>query len=357
MLEQTSVTAYGHLINGEIIDSATGGGIDVLDPSTGKVFARIPRGGAAEVDRAVDAARSAFEGEWGAKSALERGRILMKISALILENFEELTALESRDTGKPMKQARADITATARYFEYYGSAADKHHGETIPYSKGMTVLALRVPHGVTAHIIPWNYPSQIFGRSVGGALAAVGLGQTLERTEEGDGLYRRHLLVEAALLGEETDPVANLAAIVGTQDLDPARGDRLKAQDHAQRRGLARSVGAQEAADAAGGHLKAEIAHGLKGPIAFAHAVQRQGCRHPIPRYRAIRLASAPEVANCIRRKVHTFGGSTLTSKVRPMNFDGFKASPLRRTSKCRCGPVEKPVEPTRPTRSPPATA
>ncbi|VVT24401.1 aldehyde dehydrogenase family protein [Rhizobium sp. EC-SD404] len=172
MLEQTSVTAYGHLIDGEIIDSATGGGIDVLDPSTGKVFARIPRGSAADVDRAVKAARSAFEGDWGAKSALERGRILMKVSALILENFEELTALESRDTGKPMKQARADITATARYFEYYGSAADKHHGETIPYSKGMTVLALRVPHGVTAHIIPWNYPSQIFGRSVGGALAA-----------------------------------------------------------------------------------------------------------------------------------------------------------------------------------------
>jgi aldehyde dehydrogenase (NAD+) len=172
MLDQTSVTAYGHLINGETIDRATAGGIDVLDPSTGKVLARIPRGGAAEVDRAVEAARSAFEGEWGAKSALERGRILMKISTLILENFEELAALESRDTGKPMKQARADITATARYFEYYGSAADKHHGETIPYSKGMTVLALRVPHGVTAHIIPWNYPSQIYGRSVGGALAA-----------------------------------------------------------------------------------------------------------------------------------------------------------------------------------------
>lgn len=172
MLDQTSVTAYGHLIDGETVDRATQGGIDVLDPSTGKVFARIPRGSAADVDRAVAAARSAFEGAWGAKSALERGRILMKISSLILENFEELAALESRDTGKPMKQARADITATARYFEYYGSAADKHHGETIPYSKGMTVLALRVPHGVTAHIIPWNYPSQIYGRSVGGALAA-----------------------------------------------------------------------------------------------------------------------------------------------------------------------------------------
>jgi aldehyde dehydrogenase (NAD+)/betaine-aldehyde dehydrogenase len=172
MLDQTSVTAYGHLIDGEIVDRAENGGIDVVDPSTGKIFARLPRGGKAEVDRAVEAARRAYEGEWGAKSALERGRILTKLSGLVLEHFEELAELESRDTGKPMKQARADITATARYFEYYGAAADKHHGETIPYTKGMTVLALRVPHGVTGHIIPWNYPSQIFGRSVGGALAA-----------------------------------------------------------------------------------------------------------------------------------------------------------------------------------------
>jgi aldehyde dehydrogenase (NAD+)/betaine-aldehyde dehydrogenase len=172
MLDQTSVTAYGHLIDGEIVGRAEKDGIDVVDPSTGKVFARLPRGGKAEIDRAVEAARRAYEGEWGAKSALERGRILTKLSGLVLEHFDELAELESRDTGKPMKQARADITATARYFEYYGAAADKHHGETIPYTKGMTVLALRVPHGVTGHIIPWNYPSQIFGRSVGGALAA-----------------------------------------------------------------------------------------------------------------------------------------------------------------------------------------
>jgi aldehyde dehydrogenase (NAD+) len=172
MLDQAAIIAYGHLIDGEVVDRETGAGIDVVDPSTGKAFARIPSGGAAEIDRAVKAARGAFDGAWGEKTALERGRILMKLGALILDNAEELAALECRDTGKPMKQARADITATARYFEYYGSAADKHHGETIPYTKGMTVMALRVPHGVTGHIIPWNYPAQIYGRSVGGALAA-----------------------------------------------------------------------------------------------------------------------------------------------------------------------------------------
>ena len=84
----------------------------------------------------------------------------------------ELALLEARDCGKPLKQARADVAACARYFEFYGGACDKLHGETIPYPAGYTVLTWREPHGVTGHIIPWNYPLQIFGRSVGGALAA-----------------------------------------------------------------------------------------------------------------------------------------------------------------------------------------
>jgi aldehyde dehydrogenase (NAD+)/betaine-aldehyde dehydrogenase len=98
--------------------------------------------------------------------------VLSRLSALITQHHAELAELECRDTGKPIQQARVDITACARYFEYYGGAADKLHGETIPYAQGSTVLALRVPHGVTAHIIPWNYPAQIYGRTVGGALAA-----------------------------------------------------------------------------------------------------------------------------------------------------------------------------------------
>ena len=79
--------------------------------------------------------------------------------------------LEARDVGKPLRQAKADALALARYFEFYGGAADKVHGETIPYQAGYTVMTLREPHGVTGHIIPWNYPMQILGRSVGAALA------------------------------------------------------------------------------------------------------------------------------------------------------------------------------------------
>jgi aldehyde dehydrogenase (NAD+) len=165
-----------HFIGNRWVVAASGQTLDVIDPSDGKPFARIARGNAADVDRAVAAARAAFgecgEGEWGRLSAADRGRLLAQLAARVAECGEELARLESRTTGKPLRQGRADAAALARYFEYYAGAADKLHGETIPYQPGMTVLTIREPHGVTGHIIPWNYPLQIFGRSVGAALAA-----------------------------------------------------------------------------------------------------------------------------------------------------------------------------------------
>jgi aldehyde dehydrogenase (NAD+) len=158
------------------VPAANGQSLPVLDPSDGRPFAAIARGGAPDIDAAVTAARRAYgdsgEGAWGRSTAVERGRLLTKLSQRVLDHAEDLAQLESRTTGKPLKQGRADAAALARYFEYYAGAADKLHGETIPYSNGMTVLTLREPHGVTGHIIPWNYPMQIFGRSVGAALAA-----------------------------------------------------------------------------------------------------------------------------------------------------------------------------------------
>jgi acyl-CoA reductase-like NAD-dependent aldehyde dehydrogenase len=146
--------------------------IPVLDPSDGQAFATIARSMSEDVDAAVLAARRAFDAVWGRMSAVERGRALMRLSARILDHHAELTELECRDTGKPIHQAKTDIIACARYFEFYGGAADKLHGETIPYAEGFTVLALREPYGVTGHIIPWNYPAQILGRTVGASLAA-----------------------------------------------------------------------------------------------------------------------------------------------------------------------------------------
>ncbi|MCS7101483.1 MAG: aldehyde dehydrogenase family protein [Burkholderiaceae bacterium] len=158
------------------VESAGGASLPAIDPSDGTPFARIARGNASDVDRAVRAARAAFGddggGPWGRLAAAERGRLLARLSVRVGECAEELARLESRTTGKPLRQGRADVLALARYLEYYAGAADKLHGETIPYQPGFTVLALREPHGVTGHIIPWNYPLQIFGRSVGAALAA-----------------------------------------------------------------------------------------------------------------------------------------------------------------------------------------
>lgn len=164
------------LIDGVFAPAASAQTIDCIDPSDGTVFCRIARGGAEDIDRAVAAARRAFQnrsaGGWGRLTAVERGRLMQRLARLILSDAETLARLEARDVGKPLAQARADALACARYFEFYGGAADKLHGDTIPYQDGYTVLTLREPYGVTAHIVPWNYPMQIIGRSVGAALAA-----------------------------------------------------------------------------------------------------------------------------------------------------------------------------------------
>ncbi|WP_022729395.1 aldehyde dehydrogenase family protein [Fodinicurvata sediminis] len=163
--------------------AASGATLPAEDPSTGEIMGEIAGGGAEDIDRAVAAARTALQGEWGRMTATERGRVLVRIGQLVLEHVEQLAELEARDVGKPLSQARADAVALARYMEFYGGAADKVHGETIPFNAGYTVYTLREPHGVTGHIVPWNYPMQIIGRSVGAALA-MGNAAVLKPAEE-----------------------------------------------------------------------------------------------------------------------------------------------------------------------------
>jgi aldehyde dehydrogenase (NAD+) len=170
-------------VGGAWCESEDGRRIEVVNPSDGAVFAAIARGGARDVDAAVRAARAAAEGAWGRMPAVERGRVLTRLARAVQDDHETIARLESADTGKPLRQGRADATALARYFEYYGAAADKLHGETIPFLDGYTVMTFWEPHGVTGHIIPWNYPSQIFGRSVGAALA-VGNACVVKPAEE-----------------------------------------------------------------------------------------------------------------------------------------------------------------------------
>ena len=158
------------LIDGRWQNPASGDFLQVIDPSDGKEFSKIARGNATDVDLAVNSAQSALDGEWGRMIPAERGRLLYSLGQLILDHEDELAELESRDVGKPLRQSRVDVRACARYFEFYAGAVDKIHGQTIPYLEGYTVLTLREPHGVTGHIIPWNYPMQIIGRTIGGAL-------------------------------------------------------------------------------------------------------------------------------------------------------------------------------------------
>lgn len=158
------------LINGDWM-AASGGTLPLFDPSTGAEIGAIARGQGPDIDAAVAAAEAARRGPWGRMTATERGRILSELGRLVTARIDDLARIEAFDVGKPLKQARADAVALARYCEYYGGAADKLMGETIPYLDGYTVYTIREPHGVTGHIVPWNYPMQIIGRSVGAALA------------------------------------------------------------------------------------------------------------------------------------------------------------------------------------------
>ena len=160
------------LIGGTLRAPASGETFAAFDPSDGTEMGRVARGAAADIDAAVASARRAFAGAWGRATAAERGRLLARLGRVVEDRAESLALTEARDVGKPLTQARDDVRALARYLEFYGGAADKLRGETIPYLDGYTVYTLREPHGVTGHIIPWNYPLQIIGRSVVAALAA-----------------------------------------------------------------------------------------------------------------------------------------------------------------------------------------
>lgn len=168
----SKTTTWQHAIGNRRVPASGGETLPMTDPSTGAVFAEIARGTAEDIDLAVRTARQAFDGAWGRTPGVERGRVLARAAALINQHADELTRLESQDCGKPLTQARNDVVAVARYFEFYAGAADKVGGQVLPYLQGYTVLADREPHGVTGHIVPWNYPLQIFGRSVGASLAA-----------------------------------------------------------------------------------------------------------------------------------------------------------------------------------------
>ncbi|GGA69006.1 aldehyde dehydrogenase [Nitratireductor aestuarii] len=143
------------------------------NPATGAVVASFARAGEKEVNLAVSAARRAFdEGPWNRMRPFERARIMHRIGELMLERRDEIARLESEDSGKPLRDAYWEVDCSARFFEFYGGAADKLQGRSIPLGPNYSDWTVREGIGVSLHIIPWNYPFQLIARGVAPALAA-----------------------------------------------------------------------------------------------------------------------------------------------------------------------------------------
>ncbi|KAH0864392.1 hypothetical protein HID58_081603 [Brassica napus] len=167
-VEQTQL-----LINGKFVDSASGKTFPTLDPRTGEVIAQVAEGDVEDVNRAVVAARKAFdEGPWPRMTAYERSKILFRFADLIEKHNDEIAALETWDNGKPYEQsAKIEVPMLARVFRYYAGWADKIHGMTVRGDGSHHVQTLHEPIGVAGQIIPWNFPLLMLSWKLGPALA------------------------------------------------------------------------------------------------------------------------------------------------------------------------------------------
>jgi acyl-CoA reductase-like NAD-dependent aldehyde dehydrogenase len=160
------------VIGGARADAADGGSFEVMEPATGEPMAEVAQAGPEDARRAVETARKAFDdGPWPRTPATQRGRVLLKVAELVRERLDDVAALEARNGGKPISDARGEIGAVAAYFEYWGGAANKIYGETIPIQDPGLDLTLREPVGVCALIVPWNFPLLIATWKIAPALA------------------------------------------------------------------------------------------------------------------------------------------------------------------------------------------
>src|ERR1700691_2610618 len=161
------------LIDGKWVNAASGKTFETTNPSTGEVIAHVAEADKADVDKAVDAARAAFEtGAWSKTSASERGRLMHKLADLMEKNIDELAALEPLDNGKPINDSRnADLPLTIACYRYYAGWADKIHGKTIPVNGPYFCYTRHEPVGVVGQIIPWNFPLLMQAWKLGPALA------------------------------------------------------------------------------------------------------------------------------------------------------------------------------------------
>jgi acyl-CoA reductase-like NAD-dependent aldehyde dehydrogenase len=161
------------LIAGQHVDAASGETFTALNPATNQVIARVAKAGREDVDRAVAAARKAFdEGPWPKMTPYERGRVIQKIADIIRSRADEIAALESLNSGKPLARAKGEILTSAMVFDFYAGAGDKFFGETIPMGEKVLNFTLREPLGVAGQIVPWNFPFMMSVWKVAPALAS-----------------------------------------------------------------------------------------------------------------------------------------------------------------------------------------
>jgi len=162
---------YDHLIGGRYAEPASGEYYTTEDPSSGMEISRVAEGTQKDVNRAVKTAKESFE-TWRNTDPAERGELMYNVGQLIRENLDRIAYIESKDQGKPLSQARKDIEGAAYYFEYYAGIADKLEGKSIPVGTGKIDYTVREPFGVSAQIIPWNLPGNLYARGVAPALVA-----------------------------------------------------------------------------------------------------------------------------------------------------------------------------------------
>ena len=172
-MQAETLPEHQMFIGGAWVPSHSGRTYPLHNPANGQVLAQVPRGDEEDVRSAVDAAERAFENpEWRDMDPSKRGRLLLKVAQTLRERLAEFAKLETLNNGKPLGQAKGDMAMAARHFEYFSGLADKIQGSTIPVPGHRLDYTLKEPLGVTAHIVPWNYPLTMAARSIAPALTA-----------------------------------------------------------------------------------------------------------------------------------------------------------------------------------------
>jgi succinate-semialdehyde dehydrogenase / glutarate-semialdehyde dehydrogenase len=239
-------------VGGRWADADSAETFAVTDPATGETIADVPRMGAAETRRALEAAADA-QPPWAARTAKERAAVVRRLADLMLERLDDLAALLVREQGKPLAEARAEIAYAASFYEWFAEEAKRVYGDTIPPPTGdRRILVLKQPVGVTAGITPWNFPSAMVTRKSAPALAA-GCTMVLKPAEQ----TPLSALAVAALAEEAGLPPGVLSVVTGAAEDAPAIGAEMTSSPLVRKLGFTGS-------NAVGKLLMAQCAPGLK---------------------------------------------------------------------------------------------